>query len=149
MTPDRWTELFFLDEATAFAAGHRPCFECRREDATRFKLCWLKGNPDYNFTMSTSISLVDEIIHGERIDHLQRKVTYQLAPLDLPDGAFIEVNDAPYLFCRGKLFLWTPFGYDRSVDLPASETVTVLTPKSIVNALRAGYLPQSANLDHL
>src|SRR4051812_14165929 len=69
MTPGRWTELFFLDEATAFAAGHRPCFECRREDAKRFKTCWIKGNPEYNFSMTTSITQIDEIIHKERIDH--------------------------------------------------------------------------------
>ncbi|HEY0652814.1 MAG TPA: hypothetical protein VGD65_06790, partial [Chryseosolibacter sp.] len=55
MSPGRWTELFFMDEATAFAAGHRPCFECRREDAKRFKECWLKGNPSHQFSMSTSI----------------------------------------------------------------------------------------------
>src|SRR6187402_976555 len=57
MSPNLWTELFFLDEATAFAAGHRPCFECRRDDAKRFKQCWIEGNPAHGFTMKTSINL--------------------------------------------------------------------------------------------
>src|SRR5436853_7505403 len=62
MTPGRWTELFFLDEATAFAAGHRPCFECRKEDATRFKSCWIHGNTSDGVTMTTSIrSIIEDI----------------------------------------------------------------------------------------
>jgi methylphosphotriester-DNA--protein-cysteine methyltransferase len=75
MAPDRWTELFFLDEATAFAGGHRPCFECRRENANRFKAAWLKGNPHYGFDHKTSIKKIDEVIHRERIDKNGEKVT--------------------------------------------------------------------------
>src|SRR5882757_4708468 len=63
MAPNRWTELFFLDEATAFAAGHRPCFECRREDAVRFKAAWLRGNPEYGFDPKITIGKIDEVIH--------------------------------------------------------------------------------------
>src|SRR5262245_6320448 len=74
MMPDRWTELFFLDEATSFAAGHRPCFECRREDAQRFKSFWIQGNPEYNFDMKTSVHQIDKIIHTERIGHEKSKV---------------------------------------------------------------------------
>src|SRR5688572_2180120 len=75
MSPDRWTELFFLDEATAFAAGHRPCFECRREEALRFKSFWIQGNPEHSFHMKTSIQLIDNIIHSERIDANNKKIT--------------------------------------------------------------------------
>src|SRR3954469_22149992 len=77
MTPGLWTELFFMDEATAFAAGHRSCFECRRDDASHFKAAWLKGNPQYGFTIKTSINKIDEIIHAERIDSNGKKVTYE------------------------------------------------------------------------
>jgi hypothetical protein len=142
MTPNRWTELFFLDEATAFAAGHRPCFECRRNDAVRFKSCWLKGNPPYAYTMETSINLIDEVIHRERIDHGKIKVTHQRAPADVPDGTFVLMNNDPHLVSNGKLHPWTPFGYEEGVAMPDVSTFTVLTPHSIVNAFRAGYVPQ-------
>lgn len=142
MTPDRWTELFFLDEATAFAAGHRPCFECRREDAKRFKSCWIKGNPIYDFTMSTSINQIDEVIHRERIDDGKKKVTHLRMSSDIPEGTFILLNDDPFLFSKGRLHAWTPFGYENSIPMPEASTLTVLTPESIVNAFRAGYVPQ-------
>jgi hypothetical protein len=142
MTVDRWTELFFLDEATAFAAGHRPCFECRRVDAQRFKSCWIQGNPSYRFTMKTSITAIDEVIHQERIDNKKKKVVHERAPSDVPEGAFILIGTEPYLFSQGKLHQWTPFGYESTVDMPGVSQVTVLTPASIVNAFCAGYVPQ-------
>lgn len=142
MTPDRWTELFFLDEATAFAAGHRPCFECRRDDAQRFKSCWIKGNPVHNFSMTTSINQIDAIMHGERIDDEKKKVIYQRISFDIPEGTFILMNDDPYVFTRGRLQRWTPFGYEDSVAVPEASILTILTPYSIVNAFRAGYVPQ-------
>jgi hypothetical protein len=142
MTPNRWTELFFLDEATAFAAGHRPCFECRKEDAKRFKLCWIKGNPHHGFTMTTSINEIDEIIHRERIDLEKKKVTHQRKIADIPDGTFILINGDPYLFCKSQLRRWTPFGYQESMSVPHTSMLTVLTPNSIVNAFVSGYAPQ-------
>jgi hypothetical protein len=141
MTPNRWTELFFLDEATAFAAGHRPCFECRKEDAMRFKAAWIAGNPGYNFSMKTSVGDIDEVIHGERIDKQKRKVTHTRASSDIADGTFIALDSQPFLFRSGKLHLWTPFGYEEAIPLPGDSTLTVLTPVSIVNAFRAGYVP--------
>lgn len=142
MTADRWTELFFLDEATAFAAGHRPCFECRRENAKRFKSCWIKGNAAYNFSMSTSINQIDEIIHCERINSAKKKVTHQRPPSAVPDGAFILINENPYLFCKGRAHRWTHFGYEDIIAVPETSMLTILTPESIVNAFRAGYMPQ-------
>jgi hypothetical protein len=141
MTPNRWTELFFRDEATAFAAGHRPCFECRKEDAKRFKLCWIKGNPR-GFTMMTSINEIDEIIHRERIDLEKKKVTHQRKISDIPDGTFILINGGPYLFYKNQLHRWTPFGYQESMSVPHTSMLTVLTPNSIVNAFVSGYAPQ-------
>jgi hypothetical protein len=142
MMPDRWTELFFLDEATAFAAGHRPCFECRKDDAKRFKSCWIKGNPTHNFTMATSINQIDEIIHHERIDDNKEKVLHERMLVDIPEGTFILLNDEPYIFTQDKFHRWTPFGYENEIGIPEITTFAVLTPHSIVNALRAGYVPQ-------
>ena len=144
MTPGHWTELFFLDEATAFAAGHRPCFECRKEDANRFKSCWISGNPTYDFTMKTSIREIDEVIHRERIDKAKQKVTHNRTSSEIPEGTFIEVDSRPYLFKSGKLHLWTPFGYEDVIPLLGVTTHTLLTPSSVVNAFRAGYEPKSA-----
>jgi hypothetical protein len=142
MMPDRWTELFFLDEATAFAAGHRPCFECRKDDARRFKSCWIQGNPMYNFSMTTSIKQIDDIIHNERIDHEKKKVTHQCMSSNLPEGTFILLNDDAYVFAKNRLHRWTAFGYEDSIAIPEASMLTILTPHSIVNAFRAGYTPQ-------
>jgi hypothetical protein len=142
MTPGRWTELFFLDEATAFGAGHRPCFECRKNDAQRFKACWIKGNPMYNFTMSTSIRQIDEIIHRERIDKEDKKVTHECISSDIPEGTFVLLNDDPYVFTQGRLHRWTAVGYTDSIAVPDASMLTILTPLSIVNAFRADYIPQ-------
>ena len=144
MSPDRWTELFFLDEATAFAAGHRPCFECRREDAERFKACWIAGNPSFGFTQKTSIRLIDDVIHRERIDRSGRKVTHERLSSEIPDGTFIAMDDKAYLVYRDKLHLWTPSGYDGSISIPRKLPLQVLTASSIVNAFQAGYAPQTA-----
>jgi hypothetical protein len=141
MAPNRWTELFFMDEATAFAAGHRPCFECRRENANRFKLAWLKGNPQYGFDQKTSINKIDEVIHQERIDKKGQKVTYEATVEYLPNGTFIEYNGEPFLISASQRYLWTPSGYKKPQKLSAGK-VTVLTPASIVNAFKAGYDPQ-------
>lgn len=138
MTPDRWTELFFLDEATALAAGHRPCFECRKEDAKRFKECWIKGNPEYGFTMKTSIKEIDEVMHRERMSADNKKVFHQRKSSEIPNGAFVEIDNEPYLMRNGALHHWTPFGYDPTIDLKTS-VLSVINPKSTVNTLLAGY----------
>jgi len=143
MAPDRWTELFFLDEATAFAAGHRPCGECRRADFNRFKSFWLKGNPEYHFNEKTSMREIDKILHQERIDRNGLKVTFDERTADLPNGSFVLFNHSPFLVWENKLFRWSPSGYERGVPLPETEQLSVLTPKSVVNTLRAGYLPQT------
>ena len=142
MAPNLYTELFFLDEATAFAAGHRPCFECRRDAANLFKTAWLKGNPEYGFDKKTSINKIDQIMQDERIGKNANKVTFQANPQTLPDGTFIQLENEPYLITNNMIHHWTPFGYDSSMPLPASTMVTVLTPRSTVNAFKAGYVPQ-------
>ncbi|HVX28597.1 MAG TPA: hypothetical protein VHB70_19765 [Parafilimonas sp.] len=142
MTPGFYTELFFLDEATAFAAGHRPCFECRREDYNRFKSAWLKGNPRYKFTDKTSIQEIDDIIHRERINRNGLKNTHTENNTDLPDGSFITENNHTYLLFKRHLYLWTPSGYTQCKRFKAAGKSTVLTPASVLNAFRAGYTPQ-------
>ena len=148
MAPNRWTELFFLDEATAFSAGHRPCFECRREDAVRFKSHWIGGNPEYGFDRGTSIIEIDKIIHAERISRRGEKVTYKAFLADLPTGTFVCRAGQPYLLRDGLLFPWSPFGYGAGIALPDDGRVVVLTPKSVVNAFKSGYLPDMSEPVH-
>jgi hypothetical protein len=144
MAPKRYTELFYLDEATSFAAGHRPCFECRRNDYNRFKTLWLKGNPQYNFDEKTTIKEIDDILHQERMDDNNTKVTYEENIDTIPNGTFVLIDNKPYLVFGKNIYLWTPFGYEKGMALPNVEKLTVLTPRSIVNTFRAGYLPQIA-----
>jgi hypothetical protein len=144
MAPKRYTELFFLDEATSFAAGHRPCFECRRNDYNRFKTLWLKGNPQYNFDEKTTIKEIDDILHQERMDDNNTKVTYEENIDAIPNGTFVLIDNKPYLVFGKNIYLWTPFGYEKGMALPNAEKLTVLTPRSVVNTFRAGYLPQIA-----
>jgi hypothetical protein len=143
MIPNLYTELFFLDEATAFSAGHRPCAECRRMDFNRFKAAWVLGNSLYMYHMKTPIGEIDEILHRERMNINGTKSTYTEKPGNLPEGSFIEYNGKPYVVRQSnRAILWTPFGYTDNIILPAVTEVNVLTPKSIINTFRAGYIPQ-------
>lgn len=147
MSPNRWTELFFFDEATAFAAGHRPCFECRREDAVRFKQAWLKGNPTYGFDEKTPIGAIDDILHAQRLSPSRQKETYAEELSTLPNGTFISIKDEAYLVYDNHIYRWSPEGYAAGTAapeaVPAPEgAVIVLTPRSVVNAFRAGYVPE-------
>jgi hypothetical protein len=144
MAPNRYTELFFLDEATAFSAGHRPCFECRRQDAVRFKTYWVMGNPEYGFDEHTPIGEIDNILHRERIAPKGAKVTHEEDIAGLPDGSCIRWQGRPAVVAGEKLFFWSPSGYEQAVPRPSSGIAAVLTPVSIVNAFRAGYAPQLA-----
>ena len=146
MSPNLWTELFFLDEATALSAGHRPCFECRRNDANLFKAAWLKGNPEYGFSHKTSIKEIDMILHHERIDEAGEKVMFKADLEDLPEGSFIQIENEPYVVMDDRLFCWTPFGYKKGIPGYALKNVYVLTPKSIINAIGAGYKPQISKM---
>jgi len=139
MTPNRYTELFFLDEATAFSAGHRPCFECRREAAERFRRAWVKGNPSFGLSEKTSINEIDAVLHRERMGLAG---PYTAPAGELPNGVFVSYEDAPHLVVNGSLYRWSPFGYGEAV-MPLSDVeLSVLTPLSTVNAFRMGYVPQ-------
>jgi len=142
MAPNLYTELFFLDEATAFAAGHRPCFECRREDYNKFKTAWLRGNTQYKFSEKTSISEIDKILQKERMNKDGFKKTFEEKNSIIPDGTFIAIENEPYLVFNKHIYLWTPFGYTKKIALSPNGKSTVLTPKSTVNTFKASYRPQ-------
>jgi hypothetical protein len=148
MTPDRYTELFFLDEATAFSAGHRPCAECRRKAFNRFKHFWLEANPGYGYNEKTPIWKIDDILHKERINRSGAKITFTESVGHLPPGSFILHDNDAYLFADQLFFRWTPDGYDDGIILTVGDRVEVLTPRSVVNTFRAGYKPQMAITVH-
>jgi hypothetical protein len=122
MQPGKFTELFFLDEATAFAAGHRPCALCRRADYTRF--LGLLGEP--------GADAVDVRLHAERLRHHDAQMG------ELPDGAFVLRDGRPHLVLGGELLRWTPGGYDRRKVRPDG-LARVITAPSMLTVLRAGW----------
>ena len=106
MTPGRYTELFFLDEATALAAGHRPCRECRYADHERFKAAWLRGNQALGLPAGASIDAIDAVLHRERVTPAGAKGTFEAALGALPDGVFVALPAAPeeaLLVASGRL----------------------------------------------
>ncbi|MGH7002648.1 MAG: hypothetical protein ACREIP_01745 [Alphaproteobacteria bacterium] len=136
MARQSWTELFFLDEATALAAGHRPCFYCRRERAKAFQAAWADGNG----SDQPSAPAMDRILHGERLEGKGRKRRHpvECAIGDLPDGTMLACNEEAYLLKGGATYRWSWEGYTAA---PLVDNVRLLTPPSTVRALRAGYEP--------
>jgi hypothetical protein len=131
-----WTELFFLDEATAFAAGHRPCFYCRRDDANRFRAAWEEGN-DVGHASAPDI---DEVLHRERLNGRVKRLHALPKPIEeLPDGAMVRAGERSYLIARGKALLWSFDGY-RELKNPIPDAA-LLTPPSTLRALDSGYQP--------
>jgi hypothetical protein len=122
MPPGRYTGLFFLDEATAFAAGHRPCAECRREDYTRFVEL-----------VGARADAIDMRLHEERLGR-RREAALEA----LPDGTFVVQGGAPWLVLGDELLRWTPGGYAERVPRTA-ERVEVVTPALLVDVLRRGW----------
>lgn len=139
MAPNRYTELFFLDEATALAAGHRPCFECRRQDANEFASLWARVHGRDGRASATEM---DDVLHPERVNRGGAKVTFRANLAGLPSGAVIRLDATPCLLLGASLFGWSPSGYTHAVSRPATAEVDVLTPRSMVRVLAAGYCPQ-------
>ncbi len=137
-SPGLYTELFFLDEATALAAGHRPCFECRRADAVRFAATWAEAHA---LEASPRASDIDAVLHAERIASAPERPRDTALLGSLPDGVFVRDGGAPSLVCRGRLFRWTHVGYEHRTELDTSRIVDIITPPAIVAVLRAGYRP--------
>ncbi|MDF0518276.1 hypothetical protein P0R31_13640 [Bradyrhizobium yuanmingense] len=131
-----WTELFFLDEATAFAAGHRPCFFCRRDDAKRFRAAWEKGNA----ASDISAKAMDAVLHRERLDRGRKQLHPLPMPLaNLPDGAMVQQGEDSFLVMQGQALLWSPAGYASRARLV--DQAMLLTPPSTLRAIMAGYQP--------
>lgn len=140
MSPGKYTELFFLDEATAFAAGHRPCAECRRADFRRFNDLWVQANRPEGYVLRT-VSEIDRQLHEERIvAGTRQQRTWRADAAALPSGTFVEWDGDALLVWDRALRRWTFEGYSDFRRLPAGE-VTVLTPESIVRTFTAGYRP--------
>ncbi|MBC3808495.1 hypothetical protein H8K52_14215 [Undibacterium seohonense] len=138
-----YSELFFLDEATALSAGHRPCGDCRRERLKEFKLRWQQANSEDGDTNGIKVELIDTQMHAERTKRDGTKVTYQTKLGELPDGVFISIDGIALLKWNNKLFEWSASGYiERFETFPDELVVDVLTPRSVVGVIRAGYIPQ-------
>lgn len=131
-----WTELFFLDEATALSAGHRPCFYCRRDDANRFRAAWEQGNGVTNVRAPD----IDAVLHRERLDRGRKRLHALPMRWDkLPDGAMLQSGAESYLIAQGRALQWSFAGY-RTVDDTIKDAM-LLTPPSTLRALSAGYRP--------
>ena len=143
MTSGRYTELFFLDEATALAAGHRPCGECRHADFRRFRAAWLEGNAGRGLGTDAPVHAIDRALHQDRLGPDGRARLHPAALGSLPDGVFVVEPgaDAALLLWRGALLPWSSAGYGPPRRWLRDPHVLVLTPRSTVAAIAAGYAP--------
>jgi hypothetical protein len=138
--PRRLTELYFLDEATGLAAGHRPCGECRYRDYQAFKRAWAASGLGAAGELP-GVREIDARLHADRLTGPGVRRTYRALLAGLPSGAMVDIDGAPWLVYDGGLLAWTPGGYQkRSVEVP-TEPVTVITPRTTVAVLAAGYRP--------
>lgn len=131
-----WTELFFLDEAVALAAGHRPCFFCRRQAALHFRACWASAKD----STAPTAGKMDATLHGERLERRRKRVhPISGPPSALPDGAVVAAGGHAFTLRAGLAHRWTIDGYAPPQRLDKAEAL--LTPPSTVLTLRAGYRP--------
>lgn len=141
MAPGQYTELFFLDEATALAAGHRPCAECQRPRFELFRRTWAAANPDLAQGAIPAATALDAALHAQRIDASGGKVTYTARLADLPAGAMVAGSEPGevWLVGRERLWHWSFEGYRPGPVWDGEAAVRVLTPLSVVRTLAAGY----------
>jgi hypothetical protein len=131
-----WTELFFLDETIALAAGHRPCFFCRREAAQAFRDAWAFGKA----VSVPRAPEIDAVLHAERLERGRKRLHLIAAcPDGLPDGTVIAAAGEPHTLAHGRAFRWTARGYEGPMEIPRCDAL--LTPPSTLGALRGGYRP--------
>ena len=137
LQPGQYTHLFFLDEATALAAGHRPCAECRNADYKRWQAAYAAAHPG----AATNADAIDRRLHGDRLDG-RAKRTFTAPRDQLPAGAMVLLDGTPWLVLGGGgLRAWSPAGYGDRREVGAAERLTVLTPAATVAAIAAGYEP--------
>ncbi|MBJ6137941.1 hypothetical protein [Marinobacter litoralis] len=139
MTPGRYTELFFLDEVTAFAAGHRPCAECRRKRYNEFRDAWQSASA-WTEARNVRSAELDEMLHEERIED-SRKITWKGQLQDLPHGTMVLIDNAAYAISENGLLAWNASGYRKAVHDRLPETVEVLTPSTVVKTFSRGFRP--------
>ena len=141
MAPGHYTQLFFLDEATALAAGHRPCAECQRGRYREFQAAWAVANPDLAGGPAPGADVMDAVLHAERLGPARQKRTYDERLDRLPPGAMLlpPGSETPHLATGQGPLAWTPAGYGAAADVPADAVVRVLTPRSVARALAAGF----------
>lgn len=137
MKPGRYTELFFLDEVTAFAAGHRPCAECRRADYNRLVEIWSELHPGQH-----GADAIDDQLHVERlVPETRERRLYEAAFDELPDGTFVLHDGNPCLVLGASLRPWSPGGYLTPLPRQAGKSAAVLTPPSLVGVLSRNWSP--------
>jgi len=141
-TAGNYSELFFLDEATAFSAGHRPCAQCRNKRYKEFKRAWGVANRDRVSSDDPPFKEMDKVLQAERLSEGEKK-TFVAELASLPEGTMIELNGKAYLIWRERLYQWSFAGYteDKAKRAPATR-VQVLTPASIVRMYANGFVPQ-------
>ena len=141
MGPSAYTELFFLDEATALAAGHRPCAYCRRSEFNAFKIAWATGKQlgDYK---SLKAPAIDRTLHRERVTRKREKITHEACIDDLPNGVMVAQSNRAMLILGNNILPWSPHGYEEALRRPTEVRISVLTPRSTVRTIDAGYVPK-------
>ncbi|HEV8557872.1 MAG TPA: hypothetical protein VGR06_15935 [Actinophytocola sp.] len=139
MPPGRWTALFFMDEATALAAGHRPCAYCRRADYVWFAESWQRAQ---GLAERPRAVFMDKVLHPERVvSHTRCQVTRPARAGSLPDGVMIRHDGSVGLLADGRIRPWSFDGYGAAQRIPSAAKVELLNPPSIVAAFEAGYRP--------
>lgn len=136
-----YSELFFLDEATAFAAGHRPCAYCQRERHQIFKIAWLQANIDDQCRTSIHMPEIDKTLHNERAIRGGGKQTFDTKLSDLPIGAIFEHDRNAFLVANRGYLPWSFERYGRPTSIDGTTPVRVLTPRSIVRTFANGFVP--------
>ena len=137
MRPHSYTELFFLDEATALSAGHRPCAECRHVDYQRFRSLW-----ETCFGAPANADTIDSCLHASRLAG-RNKATYRESVANLPDGTYVALEGAAWLLHGSNMFAWSDHGYAGHHPKPTRLNIDVLTPRPTVAILAAGYRPHA------
>jgi hypothetical protein len=139
--PGHYTQLFFCDEATALAAGHRPCAKCRRPDYRRYVQAWQRAR---DLQSPPEAGEIDNALHQARVTPHKRQVRTHAKLVDLPDGALISLSEHPgeaWLVWQDRLHRWTHEGYSEYQPMMPEAEVVVLTPEPTVSAFNAGYIP--------
>ncbi len=147
-SPNTYSELFFLDEATAFAAGHRPCRVCQRQRHDEFNTGWTAANAASVSRTRLPIADIDKALHAERTRPDKGKRTYTATVADLPSGTLVDYAGQARLVRPAGLPVWSFHGYTKGDPLAPDAPVEVLTPRSIVQIFRAGFRPRVHDSAH-